>query len=331
MQNYCTVAELIEDIEKPGAKEELVLRYIRSASRFIEGKFGKFLPEIATRSLRGEGQDTLYLGEPLLRITTISHDGTALTAGVDFTLEPQTRWWSHGPYSRLVADPDSSKLGTWLDMAGAVALAGWFGLYDETRKLSAISGQLVGDETIIVADGSKLSPGMLLLVESELEEVTGLGAATTTTTTNNGAIDASEEEITLANGALVNVGEVIKINFERMLVLDVQTHEVAVTRGYGGTKKVAHLTGQTVYAQRTYTVARAANGSTAAAHGAVTVYQQIPPDDINYLCRQIAGLEWKKAQTGFSGRQGTAEGETFYYNEFPSLINKVAELYRFGV
>jgi hypothetical protein len=331
MQIYCTVQELIEDLEKPGDVEEKVLRYIRSASRYLSGKFGKFLPEIATRALRGEGMETLYVGEPLLRITSISHNGTALTTGVDFSLEPQERWWGNGPYSRLVSDPDSSNLGTWLDIAGAVSLAGWFGLYDESRLLTTIAGQLVGDSTIVVANGSILSPGMLLTIESEFEEVTGLGTATTTTATLNGAIDNMQEEITLSNGALVNIGESIKVNFERMLVLDIEGNDVQVARGYARTKKASHLTGQTVYAHRTYTVARGANGSTAAAHGAVSVYRQAVPDDINYLCRQIAGLEWKKAQTGFSGKQGTADGETFYYNEFPSLINKVEELYRFGV
>jgi hypothetical protein len=35
MQIYCTVQELIEDIETPGADEQKVLRYIRSASRFV--------------------------------------------------------------------------------------------------------------------------------------------------------------------------------------------------------------------------------------------------------------------------------------------------------
>jgi hypothetical protein len=331
MQLYCTTQELIEDLDLPGADEQKVLRYIRSASQFIEKKIGRFLPEIATRLYRGEGLATLFLGDPLLRITSITHDGTALTAGTDFTLEPQNRWWGNGPYSRLEVDPDSSLIAAWMDMAGAVSLTGWWGMYDEARTVGAVNAQTNVATDLVVSNGSILSPGMLLLLGSELEEVTGLGAATTTTATLNGGIDAAQEEITLSNGALVNVGEVIKVGFEKMLVLDIQTNDVQVVRGYGRSKKDSHLTAATVYAYRTYTVARGVNGTTAAGHLALTASRMVPPDDISYLCRQIAGLEWKKAQTGFSGRQGTADGETFYYNEFPGLINKVEELYRFGV
>lgn len=332
MQLYCAVSELIKAPELPGADEEMLLGYIRSASRFIAGKMGNFLPQIEARTFRGEGHDTLFLQAPLLRVTSLTHDGDALTAGVDYSLEPQERWWPGGPYSRLAVDPDSLNLGAWLDLPGAVAITGWWGLYDEavSLQLSAVS-QLIGDTTISVSDGSKISPGMLLLIESEWEEVTGLGTMTDSTATTNGALDNATEEITLSNGALVKVGEVIKVNFERMLVLDIEGNSVQVTRGYARTKKASHLTGQTVYVQRAYTVGRGANGSTAAAHTSAAVSRQIAPADVAYLCRQLAVLEWKKEATGFAGRQGTADGETFYFNEFPSAIAKIEENYRFGV
>lgn len=333
MQLYCAISDLLGDLGVPGAAdEEMVMRKIRSASRFLEGKIGQFLPVIEARAFSGDGISTLFLQAPLLRITSITHDTKALTAGVDFSLAPQERWWPGGPYSRLVAKIDSTLLGNWLEYPESTAITGWWGLYDGAVSLavSAVS-QLIGDTTITVSDGSKVSPGMLLLIESEFEEVTAAGTMTDSTATTNGALDAVVETITLSNGALVKVGEVIKVNFERMLVLDIEANSVAVERGYARTKKASHLTGQTVYVQRTYAVSRGANGSTAAGHTSAAVSRQMPPADVHYLCIEMAALAWKKAQTGFSGRQGTAEGETFYYNEFPSAIAKIEENYRFGV
>lgn len=334
MQLYCSVSEVLSDLERPGTADEAkVLRYIRDASQFLERQFDfPILPQIEDRSFRGEGNDTLFLETPLLRVTSLTHDGDALTAGVDYSLEPQERWWRNGPYSRLLADPDSLLLGAWLDLAGAVQIAGWWGLYDEAVSVpvSAVS-QLIGATTIEVSDGSQVSPGMLLKVGDEFEEVTGLQAASATGATLNGAIDEQDEEITLSDGSLVAVGETIKVNFERMLVLDIAGHELAVKRAYANTRRASHLTAAAVYAQRSYTVSRGANGSTAAAHAAAAVYRQVPPGDVNYLCREMASLMWIKAGTQFAGRQGTADGETFYYNEFPSAIAKIKENYRFGV
>jgi len=332
MQLYCSVSEILDDLDKPGADEAKTLRNIRDASRFIAGLFEwPMLPEIATRSFRGGDGDTLFLRSPLLRVTSLTHLDEALTAGVDFSLEPQERWWTGGPYSRLATLPDGS-IGGWADTAGAVEIAGWWGLYDEaiSLQLSTVS-QLIGASTIEVSDGSQVSPGMLLKLNDEWEEVTGAAPASASGATLNGAIDETDEEITLSDGSLVKTGEVIKINFERMRVLDIAGNDVAVKRAYALTRRASHLTAAAVYVQRSYTVSRGANGSTAAAHSSAAVYRQVPPGDVNYLCRQIAALMGIKAGTQFAGRQGTADGETFYYNEFPSAIEKIKDKYRFGV
>jgi hypothetical protein len=85
--------------------------------------------------------------------------------------------------------------------------------------------------------------------------------------------------------------------------------------------------GRTVY--RTVTATRAVNGTTAAAHSTAAASRYIPPADVNWLCRQMAGLMHKKAQSGFSGKVGNAElGETFYYNEFPGQIKEIQKNYR---
>lgn len=80
--------------------------------------------------------------------------------------------------------------------------------------------------------------------------------------------------------------------------------------------------------QTTLTVKRGINGTAAAAHlNGVAISRYLPPHEVNWLCRQIAGLMHRKAQSGFSGRVGNAElGEVFYVSEFPKAV--IAETLR---
>lgn len=67
----------------------------------------------------------------------------------------------------------------------------------------------------------------------------------------------------------------------------------------------------------------------AAAHTNAAVSKYLVPDDVSWLCRQIAGLMVKKAESGFAGKSGNeATGETFYFNEFPSQIKEIKKNYR---
>jgi hypothetical protein len=76
-------------------------------------------------------------------------------------------------------------------------------------------------------------------------------------------------------------------------------------------------------------VERGVNGTTVAAHTDKPLYRYIPPEDVNWLCRQIAGLMHMKAKSNFAGKTGSAEtGETFYFNEFPNQVKEIAKNYR---
>jgi hypothetical protein len=79
-------------------------------------------------------------------------------------------------------------------------------------------------------------------------------------------------------------------------------------------------------------VKRGVNGTTAAAHASAAAYQVVAPADVNYLCRQIASLMIKKAETGFVGRSGNDElGTGFWVNEFPkNQIESVRSNYFWG-
>ena len=203
-----------------------------------------------------------------------------------------------------------------------MAVTGRWGLYEEAVATGAtVASQTDSATSLTVDNAAGISAGANLLIESEQELVTATGAASDSTANTAEALDAEEEEIDVDNGAAVNIGEVLKINFEQMKVLDKAGNTLLVAKGWNGTSRSAHLTGQDVYVYRTFTVARGVNGTTAAAHTNKAVSRYVPPADVHYLCKQIAALMLKKAQSGFAGKVGNeATGETFYFNEFPKAV-----------
>jgi hypothetical protein len=203
-------------------------------------------------------------------------------------------------------------------------------MYDKTVSLplSAV-GQLIGATNLVVSDGSQISPGMMLELESEWEMVTGTGAATASTATVSGAWDNASEELAVSDGTKVLAGETIKVDFEQMRVLDVSGNTLLVARGANKSKRNTHTNATAVNVFRTFNVLRGANYSTAAAHTGVSVSRQVAPADVNYLCRQVAILMINKAKTGFAGRGGNDElGTGFWVNEFPrTQIEKIQANY----
>lgn len=335
IQCYCTLNELNQDNGNAGGMAvDVLTRFILSASRYLAGEIGPFLPMLETRKRTGKDTNLLYV-PPLLRVTSIVNYQTTLSAS-DYQLlssqENDQTFWEYGPYVLLRIDPLGTNRAPWTCIENGVTIAGAWGLYERAEATGATLAaiQAVGATAVVVADGSLLSPGMMLKIESEWQFVSGYGAATATGTTLNGALDASNEIFTVASGPALKIGEMIQCEFEKMLVLDIQGNNVYVVRGWMNTMKVAHLTGTALSAFRTFSVERAANGSTAVEHASTTaISRMVVPEDVNYLTREIATLMMKKSGTGYAGRAGSPEtGETFYNHEFPrEPIARVASNY----
>jgi hypothetical protein len=315
-QVYCTEQELIDDLGLNGRETRLYDR-ILAASAFIAKRIGQFIPTSETRGFQGEGAESLYV-DPLLAITSVSNNSTAVT---DYDAFPVNRYWTNGPYTRLISES--------IDW-DVVDVAGSWGKYSESTSVSTETvTQLSGDTTLVLANGANASPGMVLLVGSEQELVTGWGAASAAVSQLNGAIDDAQEEIVVDNGAEFHEGEVIQLSTEDVFVRKIRTNTLVVARGWNGTTKASHLDNAAIAVCRTVNVTRGINGTTAVAHNTVALQRYLVPQDVNWLCREMAGLMHKKAQSGFAGRVGNAEtGESFYYNEFPGQIKEVARNYR---
>ena len=322
-QVYCTVQELLNDLEHEGLRNhgaQRIYEMIEAASQFILRKFGNFIPISETRYFDGDGSQELLV-PALLSATTITVDDDELESG-DYILYPQNKLWANGPYMRINVHPDSDTVYYFPKIARTVSILGMWGLWNQSRSTGAtVTSQTDSATTLVVDDASAISPGAVLLIESEQELVTGIGSATDATTNTNEALDAEEDQVTVLDGTKVRIGEVIRVEFEQMLVRDISGNDLLVERGWNRTVRVAHLTNLDVYVYRTFIVERGVNGSTAAAHDNKAISRYTVPADVNYLCKQIAALMLKKADSGFAGKVGSVEtGETFYFNEFPKAV-----------
>lgn len=339
-QCFCTLEQITQDLENvAGLPGDVLGRFILPASAYLQREIGAFIPTLETLRFTGNPAATTKLKlPPLLRVTgSIVNDEDTLVSA-DYVLRANENSsapaWPNGPYLRIDVDPDAENISTWCTELESISIPAAWGLYEATE---ATGTQLNGAQSsasvtsLTVDNGAKLSPGMVLKVEDELQFVSAYGAVTSAVTTLASGIDASQEEISLTDGTKVNIGEIIKVGFEKKKVLDISGNDVFVARGWDRTRKVTHDASANVDVYRTFTVARGCNGSTAAIHADDTLlYQYLVPEDVNYLARQIATLMMKKAQTGYAGRAGNSEtGETFYTYEFPrDAIARVKANYR---
>ena len=321
LQLFCTVSDLIADKQASGVDEARMFQAIREASDFLQKEIGWFIPVTLERKFNGRGLETLIV-PALLSVTEIVDDDNELEA-TDYILKPDDGFWPNGPYGKLIVAPEAENLLAWCDEENGVEITGLWGLYLRSGLIGATvadtTEQSDSQTTLKVSDGSRVSPGMVLLIGSEQEAVTGWGSPTTGATTLNGNVAAADETIVVTNGALINVGEIIRVDFEQMKVKDKNTHTLEVARGWNGTRRVSHTTSTNVDVYRTVNVERGLNGTTAAAHAnAVAISRYFAPDDVQFLCKEIATLIVNKALSGYQGRTGDQQtGVVFYNDAFP--------------
>jgi len=330
-QIYCSVGDLLEDLDIDGVRnqsETRILDKIKFASRWIENNIGKFIPMSETRRYDGDGTKEMNV-DPILAVTSIVDDLITL-GSTEYLLYPRNRLWRNGPYVRIKIDPDATSLYNWSLEDDIIVITGKFGLYEESIVTGAtVASQTDSSTSLVVDDAHGITPGAVLLIESEQESVDAVGAATDSTANTSTAMDLDDEQVTLTDGTKVKIGEVIRINFEQMKVIDISGNDILVQRGWNKTMRVAHLTAQDVYIYRTFTVTRGANGTSAAAHTNKAISRYVVPADILSLCKQMAGLMLRKTDSEYAGKVGNAAtGETFYFNEFPKeTIDRISAAY----
>lgn len=313
-QIYANVKQIIDDLNLPGEEPGLLERS-REASAYICALMGDFVPVTGSRTYEVTGTETTV--DPLISITSITDgDGVTIASG-DYKLCPLNKTWENGPYRRI-SGPSGEK----------IILNGQFGLWDQWES-TGLSGTLAaaGTTSLVMTNGAVLWPGMVIKIEDEQLLVTaGCGGEnspdpTAAVSQTGAAMTESDEVITVDNGAEFFAGEVLRIEVEDVLIRRKAGNTLVVSRGWNNTHRDDHAIDKAIYVYRTVTVERGINGTTAAAHASKAISVFKPPEDVNYLARQMAALMRMKAMTGFSGRAGNPEaGESFWVNEFPSRV-----------
>jgi hypothetical protein len=330
-QVYCTVDDLMRGLELDGDEgihgtKKPLIDFVRSASDQILRAYGNIIPISATY-LFGAGpyESELLLDKDLLEITSIINDTTTLSTS-DYVPWPLNRHWDNGPYTRIHTD------GTWDD--DNVQITGLWGLWEYSKATGEAAISQDGSQaTLTVLNGANVSPGMVLLIESEQELVTGYAAPSVLTSVIVGSsVDDETAIIPITNGAEVHEGEMIRCEFEDMIIRMIVGNSLMCGRAQNGTEKAVHAAGTAIYAYRTVSVDRNVNGTTAAAHASKAASRYTVPDIIEWMALQIAALMYQKAaKTKFSGKlgnSGSADGDVYYINEFPTANDKIRKLFR---
>lgn len=334
IQVFCTVDEIYDDAETRGVLSEAkVFEKIKAASQLLAMRAGRFLPVIETRTFGANKIAVkIYLNFPLLSVTEIVNDGETLT-GSDYILQPAGKHWDNGPYSVIEVAPDASNISAWDVDADGISITGRFGKFDARELLSATLGAAIESTSATamrVSDGAQVSPGMVLLLGSEWVFIKATAAPVSAVTTLGAALDAKDEIITVADGSLLHVGEVIRMGVEQARVLDVNSNTVALQRGWNKTTKTTHASGSAVDVYRNFTIERGVNGSTAATHLVnAAISRQVVPEDVNGLARKIATRMLKDASGGYQGRSGDdTTGQTIYTYILPHELDEILDAYR---
>jgi hypothetical protein len=304
---YCTVEQLISSLDLIGAEDETeLLDYIRQASDYIDEDVGLghgFIPVTEERDFDGKGIIHLYV-DPLLDVTSIVDDGDTLLT-TDYILYPRNRYRADGHYSRITIDPDATSLNAWTYEEDIVAITGKWGYYNKTVDVGeTITLAAAGTTDLAVASGASVSPGMVLKCEDEQMLVTETGASENAASLLNGAVTTADTTITVDDGSEFAAGEDLQIETEDIRILKINGNDLYVARSWNGTAKASHVDDTQVKVYRTYTIDRGINGTTAVAHTSKALSQYIPPRLVNYFCKQIAALMYKKAKSGFAGKTG---------------------------
>ena len=306
--------------------DAIVDEQIEAASREIDRLTSRrFIPLTAAKSYDWPQKDprrawVLYLEEDLLSVSSLTKDGTDVTAiaSTDYFLEPSVLG---PPYSRIEIDLGSTSFYSAKDThQRQVVVTGSWGYSNDTVAASQLNGALSTTTATAMSldDGSKADVGDTLLLESEQVFINArtsedLGVNTHGTT---GAMTASMTDKTLTvDGAPTNAvvaGEVLRIGSERLYVEAINsTTSFEVTRAYDGSALAAHSIGDDVFAFRSYTIQRGVNGTTAATHvdnTAASRYQA--PADIRNLCLALAVGYYQATRGGWTGIVGGPEGQT---------------------
>lgn len=260
------------DFKEAARNNTQIDRAIEAASIAVDALcHRKFYPEVATKYFDWPNYQyarswRLWLdANEVISVTSLVAGGTTISSS-DYFLEPA----NYGPpYSHIEIDLSSS--AAFSSNSGthqrSVAITGTFG-YNHTHSVVASAAEAINasETQIDVNDSSNVNVGDLFEIDDE-HMICVEKSMLTTGQTLQTPLTASmnDNTVAVATGGQFHVGETLLLDSERMLIVDIAGNSLTVRRSWDGSTLAAH-TGSTIYAPRTLTMIRGAQGSTAASH-----------------------------------------------------------------
>jgi hypothetical protein len=302
------------DVAESPRADGQIDRLLDAASRSVEALTHRiWYPTTATRYWdwpdRQHGTSyRLWLDDSeLISVSAISSGGETISSG-DYFLEPNR---FGPPYNRLELDRDAdARFGGGNTPQRDITITGVFGACNDTAVAGVLNGAINSSVTTVALNtGEAVGVGDLLILGTEYMWVTGRSLVDTTV--NLGAsLTASKADVTLtvADGTLFAVGELLRVDAERMQVVDTGATSVYVRRAVDGTTLAAHSNAADVYASRSFTVRRGQLGTTAASHlDNAAVSKHAYPGLISTLALDEALWKLQSEQSGMARTIGEGE------------------------
>lgn len=313
---YCTREDVKEslDVKESARMDRVIDRAIEAASRNIDSMTRRvFYPNKTTKYFDFPDRVTMYayrqwidLPDQLVQLDTLVSGGVTLDTTMYF-VEPISQG---PPYTRVEVNLGQSRTFNALESwQRQTVMTGIFGYDLNWSAATTITASINSSVTSIsVDDSAAVGVGDLIQITDEWMSVTGKSMADTG---DDVTLTASKNDVTLTGltSGNLNVGEVILVDSERMLVVDIAGTTATVVRAYDGTVLAAHSTAS-VWAPRSLTVVRGANGSTAASHTSGDAVERfVYPGPIRELAVAEALVTVKQGEAAYARAVGAGDAQ----------------------
>jgi len=331
-------------------------RVIEAASRDVDRWTRRhFLPKTQTRLYRWPQRrpglaNVLWLDQDLLSVSTLQtqaqNTSPTTISSADYFLEPNNpEPDGNTRYNRIEIDLSSTAAFESGDTPQrSISVAGSWGWGNTTASAGTVddSGGISSSDTaLIVSDASTIDVGDTLLIDSEQIFVAdrafaARGSILLNMGSNLAATNATVT-VTLDGSHGIVAGEIIRLDSEQMYVVSVSTNDLTVIRAWDGSVLAAHNDDVACHVNRTLTIERGLNGTTAASHSdSASITRYLPDADVVRWClaealstyhQEHAGWARTTSGTGFV-TGGTYEGRELEGVSMSQLRTSMVGYYR---
>ena len=324
---YCTLDDVRELLEREGdGRDAAIGMAIAAVSRDVDSligvRAGAFIPETAARSYRWPQNraslhrdlSTLFLDEWLISLSALTSENQGNT--IDFASDAFLEPGNYGPpYTKIEIDQAATaataRFGAATTPQRAILATGSWGLELNTIGAGNLNGAIADAvaTSVAVTDGSKVAVGHTVLIDSEQMFVSAIDFVDIGQN-GSGTMTAAKSDQTVTLGGAptdaVVIGEILRRDSEQMRVTGITSATIfTVERAVNGSTLAAHSDADDVFVRRTLTVERGVNGTTAAAQSddaAITRFV-IPAQVREYVASVAASQEIRGGQGNTGGNQ----------------------------